>query len=608
MRAWISRCQVPSTYESFVLLVRIHVCSSHMASIISHLKRGAFDPEVKKALKEGKIPIETLDAIVARNVTLSLLGLEVMKRTVEVNHEEHHDLARKVAMECAVLLKNKDSMLPLAADTSVVVVGDFAKHPRYQGMGSSQVNPTKVDCAWDRIPKYSGNVTFAQGYHHDGDADNSDLIQEAVNAAKKADVALIFCGLPEIYESEGFDRPHMKMPDSHNALIDAVSTANPRTVVILSNGAPITMPWVDKAGAIIEGYLAGQAGGSAIVDLIFGVASPCGKLAETFPVSLEDVASNRYFPGDNQVEYREGLNIGYRYFDTAKKEVLFPFGHGLTYTEFDYKDLEATVMDDGIRVHIRFTLTNNGSVPAAEVAQCYIHDVERTVYRPEQELKAFSKVWLNPHEHEVVEFTLEKDAFAFYDIGRKDWNVEPGAFEIRISASSRDVRLQAEIEISTGEAASAAAQLAWPPIDLSSSQVSDESFCRMLQTEVLPQPRRRVRPFHRNSLTSELKHSLTGRLIRRAVFHFAIDEMEDASDPAQRRMVEELVDNMPLKGLVIFSQGTVIFEDLDTMIALLNWRLIKAATHIWPAIKRRCAKKAKPAMPLGAALRMAMDA
>jgi len=595
-------------YSACVFPLYTHLVSFLLVYACNCLSRGAFDSEVKKAIKEEKIPLETLDAVVARNITLSLLGLQVMKRTVEVNLDEHHELARKVAMQCAVLLKNNDNLLPLATNTSIAVIGDFAKHPRYQGMGSSQVNPTKVDCAWDRIPKYSDKVTYAQGYHHDGDADNSKLVQEAVVDAKKADVALIFCGLPEIYESEGFDRPHLNMPDSHNTLIDAVSSANPRTVVILSNGAPVTMPWVTKAGAIIEGYLAGQAGGSALVDLIFGVASPCGKLAESFPICQDDVASNAYFPGDNQVEYREGLNIGYRYFDSANKPVLFPFGHGLTYTKFEYSALEATVMNDGVCVHVKFTLTNAGSVSTAEVVQCYVHDVESTVYRPEQELKAFSKVWLNPHEHEVVEFTLENDAFAFYDVGHVKWVVEPGAFEIRIGTSSRDIQLRAVVEISEGEKASSAAKLASPPLEVVSCEVSDDSFCRMLQTEVLPKARRRVRPFHRNSLTSELKYSLTGRLIRHAVFHFAIDEMEDASDPAQRRMVEELVDNMPLKGLVIFSQGTVIFEDLDTMIALLNWRFIKAATHIYPAIKRRCVKKAKPAMPLGAALRMAMDA
>ena len=564
--------------------------------------------KLKTAVSSGKISLETLDAIVARNITLNLLGLSVIKQKIKVNLEEHHQLARKVAMQCAVLLKNKDNLLPVATNTSVAVIGDFAKHPRFQGMGSSQVNPTKVDCAWDRIPTYSEKATYAQGYHHESDSDNTDLIENAVSAAKKADVALIFCGLPEIYESEGFDRTHMNMPATHNALIDAVCSVNPRTVVILSNGAPVTMPWAEKAGAIIDGYLAGQAGGSALVDLIFGVASPCGKLAETFPLCQEDSACDAYFPGDNQVEYREGLNVGYRYFDTAKKRVLFPFGHGLTYTSFEYSDLEATVNDDGESVDLKFTITNTGSVPAAEVVQCYVHDVESMVYRPEQELKAFSKVWLNPHEHEVVEFKLQKNAFSFYDVGHKKWIMEPGAFEIRIAASSRDIRLQTEIIVSKGEEASANAQLAFPPVENLSCSISDDRFCRMLQTDELPQARKRVRPFSRLSLLSELKHSISGRLIRRAVFHFAIDGMDDADDPAQRRLVEELVDNMPLKGLVIFSQGTVIFEDLDTLIALLNWNFIKAATHLIALIKRRCSKKAKPAMPLGTVLRMSVDA
>lgn len=534
--------------------------------------KGAFDPEIKKAVSSRKIPVANLDAIVTRNITLSLLGLEVIKRNVEVSHGEHHELARKVAMQCAVLLKNDGNLLPLASNTSVAVIGDFAKHPRFQGMGSSQVNPTRVDCAWDRVPKYTNNVTYAQGYHHDGDTDNASLIQEAVKVAKKADVALIFCGLPEIYESEGFDRSHMNMPATHNALIEAVGTANSRTVVILTNGAPVTMPWVDKVGAIIEGYLAGQAGGLALVDLIFGVASPSGKLAESFPLSQGDLACNDYFPGDNQVEYREGLNVGYRYLDmdTAKKDVLFAFGHGLTYTKFDYKDLDVTPIDDGTRFHVKFTLTNAGLVTAAEVVQCYVHDVECTVYRPEQELKAFTKVWLNAHEHEVVEFTLDTEAFSFYDIGRNKWIVEPGAFEIRVGASSRDIRLCAKVDIASGDVPSEAARLSSPPVDVVTSLVSDESFCRMLQTEVVPQPRRRVRPFHRNSLISELKRSLSGRLIRGAVFHFAIDEMEDASDPAQRRMVEELIDNMPVRSSVIVYNGFCHRFETDSPSLLIN--------------------------------------
>jgi beta-glucosidase len=552
--------------------------------------KGAYDRQLVEAVEFGFLPEETLDATVRRNVALSLLGRDVMERVVEVDKKFHHELACKTAMECAVLLKNDDNLLPLAANTSVAVIGDFAKTPRYQGMGSSQVNPTQMDCAWDRIQHHTNNVVYAQGFRRDQiTIIDSDLIQEAVDAAKQADVALVFCGLTEICESEGFDREHMDMPLTHNALIDAVTNANPRTIVILSNGAPVTMPWVDKVGAILEGYLAGQGGGSALVDLLFGVASPCGKLAETFPLSQADLASDAHFPGQHdQVQYRENLNVGYRHFDSAKLPVLFPFGHGLSYTKFDYSGLKIRKLDGG-HVHVTFSLTNGGSIRAAEIVQCYVHDKETSVYRPEQELKAFTKIWLNPGERKTVEWTLETDAFAFYDVGHKTWIVEPGDFEVRVGASSRDIRLQTTIHLAIGDTPTARARDAHPPFQyhVDAREVSDEAFLRMLGEEELPVPAIEVWPFHRNTLTHELQHSYPGRFLRNAVLRIATEEMDNPNDPAQRRMVEAMVDHTPLRGLVIFSQGNILFEDLDVIVHFLNYAFIQAILGIWPCIKRR---------------------
>jgi beta-glucosidase len=554
--------------------------------------KGAFDHQLIEAVESGILPKETLNDTVRRNVALSLLGRSVMERVVDVDKKRHHELARKAAMECAILLKNDNHLLPLATNTSVAIIGDFAKKPRYQGMGSSQVNPTQVDCAWDRIQHYTNNLVYAQGYRRD-QVDNDiydDMIQEAVDAAKQADVALVFCGLPEICESEGFDRPHMNMPPMHNSLIDAVCAANPRTVVILSNGAPVSMPWVNNVGAILEGYLAGQGGGSALVDLIFGVESPCGKLAETFPISQEDLASNAYFPGEHdQVQYREHLNVGYRHFDSAKLPVLFPFGHGLSYTEFEYSDLKTHELDGTHGVHVAFTLRNVGTVRAAEIVQCYVHDMETSVYRPEQELKAFTKVWLNPGEQQTVDLTLDKDAFAFYDVGHKTWIVEPGDFEIRVGASSRDVRLTTIVRLAGSHTPSARAHDAHPPYHVHGHQglITDEAFCRMLGQDNLPLPVTEVRPFHRNTLTHELQHSFPGRFVRKTVLRIVTDEMDDPNDPAQRRMVESLVDHTPLRGLVLFSKGNMRFEDLDVIVHLLNYAFLRAILGIWPCIRRR---------------------
>ena len=554
--------------------------------------KGSFDRMIVEALKDGSLPVETLDATVTRNVALSLLGVDVMERNVRVDMEKHHDFARKVAMECAVLLRNENNLLPLAKNTKLAVIGDFAKNPRYQGMGSSQVNPTQVDCAWDRIQEHTDDAVYAQGYNRGATTvvhQNSVFIQQAVDAARNAEVALVFCGLPEICESEGFDRPHMEMPANHNALVAAVCKANPRTVVILSNGAPVSMPWVSMTGAILEGYLSGQAGGSALVDLIFGVASPCGKLAETFPICQDDLASNGYFPGEHdQVQYREGLNVGYRHFDSAKMPVLFPFGHGLTYTTFEYRDLQVTVRD-AHNVNVQLTISNGGPVQAAEIVQCYVHDKESTVYRPEQELKAFTKVRLNPGEHEIIEFTLDKSAFAFYDVGHNSWIVEAGEFVVRVGASSRDIRVHATVKVSSLDAASARARDAHPPFHyhVRGQGVTDEAFRRMLGYEELPTPVVDVWPFHHNTLMYELQHSRLGNFFRRKVLNAATAGCDDPNDPSQRRLMEALVDHTPMRNLVVFSQGMLHFEDLSVILHVLNLSLLNAILGIWPCIKRR---------------------
>lgn len=517
-----------------------------------------------------------------------MIGQDIMETNMAVNMDEHHDLARKVAMESAVLLKNENTLLPLAKNTSIAVIGEFAKHPRYQGGGSSQVFPTKVDCSLDRLKEHTNTLIYAAGYDRNSDVPDAKLVDEAIAAAKQADVAIIFCGLRELDESEGFDREHMGMPASHNAVIEVVCDANPRTVVVLSNGAPVTMPWVGKPEAILEGYLAGQAGGSAMADLVFGVASPCGKLAETFPIKQDDHASDLNFPGEHfQVQYREGLNVGYRHFDSCGLEVLFPFGHGLTYTKFEYRNLQTTLVGDA-EVRVTFTLCNVGTVRAAEITQCYVHDVESTVYRPEQELAAFSKVWLDPGQEQKVEFTLEKRAFSFYDLGLKDWIVEPGAFEIRVGASSRDLPLASQVEFSIGQAPSDRAQQAHPPTKHSSElDVTDAQFCTMLGVDTLPPPMRRSRPYHYNTLLGEVKFSIWGAILKGAVFNAAMQNIDEKENKLQRKLMKEICDAVPMRGLVIFSQGAMTFEELDLILSLMNWRLHKVLPNIYPMWKER---------------------
>ena len=352
----------------------------------------------------------------------------------------------------------------------MALLGDFCKDPRYQGMGSSKVHSTKVDTILEHIIHYSDNFVFARGYNNADDDDDDkklsenkrakaenrrkEMIAEAVRGAKDKDAVIIMAGVPEINESEGFDREHLKLPAQHVALIEEVSKVNPNVIVILSNGGPVVMPWKDKVKAIVECYLLGQAGARALLDILFGVATPSGKLTESFPLKLADVPSNKYFPGNSHtVEYREGLNVGYRYYDTIDLPVLFPFGHGLSYTSFGYKNCSCMAVtgavdasDDTPLVQVNCTVTNEGNRPGAEVVQVYVHHDSKSsqisVYHPEHQLKEFAKTkTLKPGESEELTFELTAAAFSFFDIGLSEWILEEGAkYEIRLGSSSRDIR------------------------------------------------------------------------------------------------------------------------------------------------------------------------
>ena len=398
---------------------------------------GINDRLVALAVDNGELDESLLDQAIARNVALSLLGKDLSQNKQEADLDANHDLARHVAAECTVLLKNEDQTLPLDSSQSIALIGAFAEQPRYQGTGSSQVKPTTLDNSLDRFKQVADRVEYARGYDPKSAEEDPVLIAEATGIAQQCDVAVVYVGLPPIYESEGFDRSHLELPEQHHRLVEAVCEANPNTVVVLSNGSPVAMRWVNKPKAILEGYLGGQAGGSAWVDVLFGLREPGGRLAETFPINVTDVPSDRYFPGDlRQVQYREGLYVGYRYFDSAHRAVLFPFGHGLSYTQFEFGELEVNQIADQT-FDVSTVVRNTGNRAGSEVIQLYVHDVSASVYRPEQELRAFTKVHLDPGTSERITLELNADAFNFYDPDQMKWVVEPGEFEIRVGRSSR---------------------------------------------------------------------------------------------------------------------------------------------------------------------------
>lgn len=385
---------------------------------------------VEAAVQDGSLPESDVDACAARVIALALKS-QTRSKGKPFDREAHHALARRVAENGAVLLKNEDGILPLQAE-DVVLIGEMARTMRYQGSGSSHINPTRLISlceAWPQAP-------FVSGCDTKGNVTEESLAQAAA-AAKSAKVAVVCAGLPDLYESEGFDRETMAMPEGHVCLIETVAAANPNTVVVLFCGSAVETPWIDRVKAVLYMGLPGQAGGEAAAALLTGTANPGGKLTETWPLSYDQVPSRDTF-GQKVTRYKEGLYVGYRYYDTAGVPVRFPFGYGLSYTRFAYSDL--TVENRTVRVAV----TNIGDCPGAEVAQLYIAPPRTGPYRPAKELKSFARVYLTPGESRTVDFPLDDRSFAIWSDG---WKVPAGTYTLLVGSSSEDIRLQQEIEV-----------------------------------------------------------------------------------------------------------------------------------------------------------------
>jgi beta-glucosidase len=501
---------------------------------------GVANQKIVNAVRNGQLSQVELDKAVERLLTLIFKAVDNKKENAVYDKEAHHQLAREAARESMVLLKNDDEILPLNREGSIAIIGAFAKIPRFQGGGSSHINPTKLENILEEIKNVSGNpdILFAQGYNLDNDTVDEEMINEAKIAAASVDTAVLFVGLPERYESEGYDREHLRMPENHVQLIEAIAEVNPNIVVVLSNGAPIEMPWINKVKGLLEGYLGGQALGGAIADILFGDANPSGKLAETFPKKLSDNPSFLNFPGEgDKVEYKEGIFVGYRYYDKKEIEPLFPFGYGLSYTSFDYSNLVLTKKEaiDTDIVTVSLNVKNTGSAAGKEIVQLYVKDVASTVIRPEKELKGFEKIELQPGEEKIVTFQLDKRSYAYYNVDLKDWHVESGEFEILIGKSSRDIVLK---------------------------------DCIQVQSTV-PY----YKPVHRNTTFGDLFSN--PNLAETAQQFFAqafggsmMSSVPENGDAAE--MQAAIMKDMPLRALVSFSQGRLTEDMLNDMIQLLN--------------------------------------
>ena len=416
---------------------------------------GFFDEEVKRAVEEGKLKEEDIDACVKRILTLTFKAESTRAVKAEIASayiEEHHALARKIAEESAVLLKNEEAILPISNKKKVVLCGAMAENVRYQGAGSSHINPFKLSNILEYMQMQDNTVVYYPAYELDGER-NEEKLKQAIDGSKDAEVVVVAIGLPDSYESEGYDREHMKLPESHNELIHELVKIKKDIVVVLMGGSPVEMPWAKDVNAILNLYLSGQAAGEAAVNLLYGKANPSGKLAETYPISYQDCSSSETFGvNTRQVEYAESIYVGYRYYDKAGIPVQFPFGYGLSYTTFDVSNLR--VSKDNINfatanptITVQCKVKNTGNVAGAQVIQVYLSDKTQDIFKANKELKGFCKVFLEPEEEKEVTIQLNKRAFSHYDVRSKVWEVLSGTYEIYVGTSLVDTPLSRELHV-----------------------------------------------------------------------------------------------------------------------------------------------------------------
>ena len=413
---------------------------------------GVTDREIIQAVQDGSLEESVLDRAVERILRISFLYLDNRKGQ-PFTLEADHDFARRLAEQSMVLLKNEE-VLPLEEEEKVAFIGGFAKTPRFQGGGSSHINSFRVSSALEAVShmaKASENVTYAEGFSVEQDVYDEALAAEAIEAAHRADKAVVFAGLPESFESESYDRSHMRLPDCQNRLIAEIIKVQPNTVVVLHNGSPVEMPWLSDVKGLMEAYLGGQAVGEAEVNLLYGKVNPSGKLAETIPCRLADNPSYLTFGDSEKTVYSEGIFVGYRYYDTREMQVAFPFGYGLSYTTFAYSNLrlDRQEITDQETLTVSVDITNTGNVAGKEIVQLYIRDNTRACRRPDKELKGYEKVALEPGETKTVTMMLDYRSFAWYNTDLKDWYAASGKYDVMVGTSSRQICLSASVQINS---------------------------------------------------------------------------------------------------------------------------------------------------------------
>lgn len=534
-----------------------------------------------------------LSETVLNKTVLRLLSL-IKKYQASDRIGEHYDIAthdsfaRKAASESAVLLKNQ-GILPLQENASLAVIGEFAKTPRYQGAGSSKINPHKITSALETLDELAIDYEYACGYDLTGKIDPGNLIQAIAEITAQKEIVLVFAGLPDASESEGFDRTDIDLPKEQNDLIQKLAGVNPNLVVILHTGSAVRMPWLDQVKAVLLMGLGGQCVGAAAVDLLFGKVNPSGKLSETYPLALSDIPAYQYFGHRLKTEYRESIYVGYRYYEKAAKNVRFPFGYGLSYTRFDYSDLSlsrSTMQDDQL-LEVKLKVKNTGESDGKEVVQVYVAAPPSRIFKPIKELREFAKISLKAGQEKEVVFELGKRAFAYWNVNLKDWHVESGVYQILVGSSSQDIHLQAEVEVlsTTPEVnvpnylaeAPAYYNLAGEILDIPPTQFE------ALYGGAVPN-QERLTPFTSNSTLKDTRGTCVGKLLLK-IFNKKIKEMtraEDSQDESMQRMIIAMVYDMPFRS---FSMSGMSHPMIESIINLLNKKFIKGLLGLGKALR-----------------------
>jgi beta-glucosidase len=550
---------------------------------------GETNVDIIKAVNSGKIKEEVLDECVDRLLELAFSTEEALKEPVkEFNEDKHHKMAQTVAEESIVLLKNEGNILPLKPECKVAIIGDFAEKPRYQGAGSSIVNPTKLEDTLDCIKDTNIiSVGYTQGFQRYGKKSVID-IKAACHLAEKAEVVLLYIGLDEATEAEGLDRQDMKIPQNQIDLLEAIYKVNSNIVAVLSCGSSVEMPWINKVKGLVHGYLSGQAAAKAVIRVICGEVNPSGKLAETYPMRYEDVPSCSNFPGKEvSVEYREGLYIGYRYYDTADIKVLFPFGYGLSYTTFQYSALK--VEED----KVTFSLKNTGHVAGAEVAQLYIGKYSDKIFRPKKELKGFKKVFLRPGETQSVTISFDDKSFRYYNIVTDSWEEEVGAYEIMIGASIADVKLSGRI-MREGTTASEPYDKNALPSYFSGkvASVDVKEFETLLGRKVPWAKWDRSKPIGYNDTIAQCQYAKG--IAARLTFHlidFAHWFLRKIGKRSAANIIKMSVYHMPFRGMARMTGGIMNMPMLDGILMMVNGHFFKGFGHLLKERSKMIKKK-----------------